>query len=370
MTQPIAEPESGLRSWLGLTAVLSAIAFVVFAVRAAQTFEIMAAVNAPVPWRTVILTQGAFWVAWSLWVLALVPLVRRVVERRPGPLASVAQMALLVAIPVVIVPALSLPVHKVVMVEGQGWPATFSHISGHNALTNLLLGAMVVTMTYGYLSVQRAGRLEMTAARLHGQLANAQLETLRAQLNPHFLFNALNSIAVLARRGRSDAVEQMVTQLAGLLRYALESARVQLLPLSEELTALSQYLAIEQVRHGSRLQVELDVPQALQRRLVPSFLLQPLAENAIRHGFIGADTVLHLTVQAEGSADRLILAVTDDGAGLERSDHSPDGVGLGNTRARLAGLYGKRAALTLSAGPEGRGVRVTVTVPIGDTSAP
>jgi LytS/YehU family sensor histidine kinase len=195
-------------------------------------------------------------------------------------------------------------------------------------------------------------------------LADAQLTTLRAQLDPHFLFNALNSVSVLARRGQVQDVDRMVGRLAGLLRHSLESSRAQLVTLRVELTALQHYLEIEQVRHGERLVVSVDVPDALRDRVVPSFLLQPLVENAIHHGFTDSLQSLHLEVVAREKEGTLTLTITDDGAGLPGAG-VPDGVGLSTTRARLAGLYGSRASLDLRPGDGGRGVRATVQIPDG-----
>jgi LytS/YehU family sensor histidine kinase len=160
----------------------------------------------------------------------------------------------------------------------------------------------------------------------------------------------------------------MVTRLAGLLRHSLESSRAQLVTLGVELTALRHYLEIEQVRHGARLIVTVDVPDALHDRIVPSFLFQPLVENAVRHGFTGPHDPLRLEVRATATAERLTLTVTDDGAGFQEDDSLPEGVGLGNTRARLAGLYGEGASLTLTPGPGGRGTSVSVTLPAAESA--
>lgn len=358
-----ADPDSASRRNPLLLLLLSATALVVFALRTIQAFEYNSALNAPLPWFTVVVTQGAYWVAWSIWSIALVPLVGRMVDRRPSLWASVPLFVLLALLPILIVPALSLPVHKLAMPPGQGWPASFHHLQGHNAPTNLLLGATLVAVAWGYLTIRRARQLETMAARLHGQLADAQLDTLRAQLNPHFLFNTLNSIAVLARRGQNESVEKMVTGLAGLLRHSLESSREQLVTLGVELAALRQYLEIEQIRFRERLETSIEVPENLHSRMVPSFLLQPLTENAIRHGFVDAETPLRLSVRAEASSEQLRLTIVDDGAGLGALENSPDGTGLGHTRARLAGLYGGKAELSLTAGPDGRGVTVRVVLP-------
>jgi LytS/YehU family sensor histidine kinase len=244
------------------------------------------------------------------------------------------------------------------------WPITsaYGHMATHDVLTNVLLSATIVGVVYGYLSLQRARHLEVAAAQLNEQLTRSQLDTLRAQINPHFLFNSLNSVAVLARRGKGAEVEHMVTRLADLLRHSLESSRAQLVTLRVELEAVRRYLDIEQVRFGERLVVVTEVADDLSDELVPSFLLQPLAENAVRHGFVDSTRPLHVTVRAvRDVTGGLTIIVADDGAGV-RGD-SNDGVGLANTRARLQGLFGERASLGRAAGERGVGTVVTVVLP-------
>ena len=328
----------------GLMAALIAVALLVYVASTAQTVQVMAGVGARLSWRTIALTQGAFALGWILWALVLV----RLMPRRP----PAAALALLVVLPAALVPAFAVPFHKLLLQPGTGWPASWAHIAGHNLLTNLLLGAAMVALAWGYLHMVRARALEVS-------LANAQLDTLRAQLDPHFLFNTLNSVAVLARRGDGEAVATMVTGLAELLRQSLASSRAQVVSLGSELAALRQYLAIEAVRFGERLRVTIDVPEALHGLAVPSFLLQPLAENALRHGWRDASSSLELKVSGAVEGGRLTLSLADDGIG---TDASAEGLGLGNTRARLAGLYGNRASLSLARGVNG-GTTVIVTLP-------
>lgn len=350
-------------------AILSGIALAAFAVRMAAQAQVMATAGVPMRWPPILATEAANWVGWTAWAAALVPLVRRMVERPSGSRASSAGILLgLAATPVIVVPLLASPVHWLGFGQGATLLGAFQHMVGHNAPINLLLGATMVGVANGYLGLQRARRLELTAARLHAQLADAQLETLRWQLNPHFLFNALNSIAVLARRGQVVPVEQMVTRLAGLLRHSLDSARSQLVPLRVELDALRHYLEIEEVRFGDRLVASVEVPDALLESTVPSFLLQPLVENAIRHGLTASHLPLRVAVSAGIEGPSLVLRITDDGAGLAERDPPTDGMGLGHTRARLAGLYGLRASLALAPGEGGRGARVTITLPVDPPS--
>lgn len=179
------------------------------------------------------------------------------------------------------------------------------------------------------------------AAQLEAQLAQAQLEALRLQLNPHFLFNTLHSIAALVRQAESQAAIQMIAGLSDLLRYTLENAGQQEVTLREELEVSERYLEIQQQRFSDRLQIELQIaPPTLDAQL-PSLILQPLLENAIRHGVArrGAGRV---EIRAVREAAWLKLEIHNDGAALPatRQSGEADGVGLRNTQARLQQLYG------------------------------
>jgi hypothetical protein len=341
---------------------LSGTALVVVMSRSAQIVHTTAETGAIAMWRPILATQGAFWLGWSLWAGLLVPIVRRLVDRPPSRKAGFSALVALAVVPPFLLPAVYAPVHWI-MFERQ-WPITsaYGHMATHDVLTNVLMSATIVGVVYGYLSLQRARRLEVAAAQLNEQLTKAQLDTLRAQINPHFLFNSLNGVAVLARRGKVAEVEHMVTRLADLLRHSLESSRTQLVTLRVELEAVRRYLDIEQIRFGDRLVVAIDVADSLLDRMVPSFLLQPLVENAIRHGPVDATSPLHIAIQATLRERRLIVTVRDDGAGLAAENERTDGIGLANTRARLQGLYGADASLTLSSGTSGIGTVVTVVL--------
>lgn len=207
-----------------------------------------------------------------------------------------------------------------------------------------------------------ARQRETQSARLAAQLADARLGALRMQLQPHFLLNSLNAVTVIVRDRDTATATRVLEQLGDLLRRVMRSDRPQEVALAEELEFVRQYLAIEQVRFPDRLRPEFVVPDALRTAAVPEFLLQPLVENAIRHGLarrVGA-TLLQVAARREG--DDLVLTVTDDGPGPEPAAAPAEGVGLGNTRERLSTLFGNRASLTLSRTPEG-GAAATVRVP-------
>lgn len=227
----------------------------------------------------------------------------------------------------------------------------------------LLLGAASAIIYY-----RQARDAELLASRLEAQLANAELLLLRSQLNPHFLFNTLHSIAALMHRDVDEA-DRMIARLGDLLRAALMGGQVQMVPLEEELDFARAYLEIEQVRYGNQLAISWDVDPAAHGALVPSFILQPVLENAIKHGLAPRRTGGLLEITAAIEDRNLRLQVRDDGVGLRaRAETRGTGIGLANTRARLEKLYGDTHRLTLSS-PSGGGTVVTLSVPLRLTAA-
>jgi signal transduction histidine kinase len=215
-----------------------------------------------------------------------------------------------------------------------------------------------------FLERQReALRLEVRASELQSQLAWAQLGALKAQLQPHFLFNTLNAIMTLVRQQKGPQAERMLGRLADLLRCVLDDIHAQEIPLRRELEYLRLYLAIEEVRFEDRLRVDITADPALLDALVPHMCLQPVVENAIRHGLGGSAGASRIAVRAWREDARLLLSVEDDGPGLPAPEAAkPPGIGLANTRARLARLYGDAAHLTLAAAVP-HGVVATVELP-------
>jgi LytS/YehU family sensor histidine kinase len=197
-----------------------------------------------------------------------------------------------------------------------------------------------------------ARRRETMALELRARLSEARLGALRRQLQPHFLYNVLNSIAMLARRGDNKAVVAVINQLGDLLRVVLDESPAELVPLREEVAFIERYLALEKVRFQDRLDIVIDVPQELAEERVPAFILQPLVENALRHGIGGVESGGTVTVRARREASHLVLEVADTGRG-SGNEAIVEGVGLRNTRARLAELYGESATLETVADAEG-----------------
>ena len=207
---------------------------------------------------------------------------------------------------------------------------------------------------------------ELRSAQLEGRLNEARLSALKAQLQPHFLFNTLNSISSLMYQD-VDAADAMLTRLSELLRLTIDRDR-QVVPLREELELVRRYLAIERIRFGDRLRVDYDVDPASREIPVPSLVLQPLVENAIRHSIARQERGGHIRISARCDSAQIELRVEDDGPGLPRGGVAHRGVGLGNTEARLAQLYPARSSIELSNRPGG-GVAVRIIIPVeGETT--
>lgn len=220
----------------------------------------------------------------------------------------------------------------------------------------------ILAVFYGVDAYRRWRERELVAARLATQLTQARLQALQMQLHPHFLFNTLQTISALIRRD-AEAAERMLARLGDLLRIVLERGEEPLVPLSQELEFVRKYLEIQQIRFRERLQVDWQIaPEALEME-VPTLILQPLVENALKHGLEGQPKPGSLKIGAQRLGDRLRLWVQDDGPGLH-SDRVRNGVGLSNIRERLVSLYGAAGSLQLTdRGPEG-GLQAVIELPI------
>jgi sensor histidine kinase YesM len=205
--------------------------------------------------------------------------------------------------------------------------------------------------------------LRVEAAELQTQLTASRLSVLKAQLQPHFLFNTLNAITVLVRQNKTEAAEEMLTRLGDLLRAILHDAEVQEVPLRRELECLKLYLGIEKVRFGNRLETVFKVEPETLDAAVPHMSLQPLVENAVHHGVSRRAAVGCIHVSARRSDEHLEIRICDNGPGLP-VDSIPNqaGVGLKNTRTRLRQLYKDAAALKVEPGNP-CGVIATVQIP-------
>lgn len=208
-----------------------------------------------------------------------------------------------------------------------------------------------------------AFELKVQASELARQLATAQLSALKMQLQPHFLFNTLGAIVVLIQQQKTTQAEAMVEKLGDLLRLTLEDVEAQEVPLWRELEFLRLYLSIEQVRFQDRLRVRIVPAPELSDVLVPHMVLQPIVENAVRHGLGQSEEAVTIEVGATSANGSLALVVSDNGPGLFLPKDGHSGIGLANTKNRLARLYGDSAGLVMEQ-EAGQGVRVTITLPI------
>jgi len=223
-------------------------------------------------------------------------------------------------------------------------------------LWGLIIYLFILTVGHAYRYYRTLRVREVEAAELRRQVVEAQLRALKMQLHPHFLFNTLHSIGTLVRKGEREAALGMLAGLGDLLRYSLENEDRQEVPLEDEIDFLRRYLEVEQMRFSDRLEVSFDVEPGVLRASVPNMILQPLVENAIRHG-LGPNRGRRRVVVSAGRRDGVLrLEVRDDGARRERG-WRPDedtGVGLRNVRERLERLYGDEGRLEVVAGePEG-----------------
>ncbi len=210
-----------------------------------------------------------------------------------------------------------------------------------------------------------AAQLQLRASELEKQLVQSRLSALRMQLHPHFLFNTLNSIVVLVRQGKKEDADQMLTNLSELLRRTLEEWENQEVPLRTEVEFLRLYLDIERVRFQDRLRIEVALEPETLDALVPCFLLQPVVENAVRHGVAKASAG-KVALRSRRIGSTLEFRISDDGPGLaNRKDACGNGVGLSNTRARLQQLYGTEQCLDLES-PENGGTVATIRIPYRD----
>jgi two-component system, LytTR family, sensor kinase len=206
----------------------------------------------------------------------------------------------------------------------------------------------------------RARERELEAVRMKSQLAEARLEALTAQLQPHFLFNTLQAISTLITHD-PVAADRMLHSLSDLLREVLRRGEREV-PLEEELRVLEPYLDLSRWRFGERLAITIDASADARRALVPFFVLQPLVENALQHGLGSRAGAGSIDIRAAREHDRLWLTVTDDGAGSNGSDSRRGSIGLPNMKARLEEMYGGAYTLELGAAPTG-GFQVRIGIP-------
>ncbi|MEO8029799.1 MAG: histidine kinase [Gemmatimonadota bacterium] len=318
---------------------------------------------------------GAAFPGWMLWGL-LSPLIFWICGRvrlswppAPGPLATHLGLSVLVGM-----------IHTAVHASA-GWyfevrPSSLSLPDYYSVSLfdwmpiNILMYWSVVGTYYGLDYYRRYQEARLEAAELSQRLTAARLDALQSQLHPHFLFNTLNAAVALVRTENGPGAIAVLTQLGDILRHLLHGTAEPEITLAEELAFLDRYLAIERIRFSNRLSVAVSVPEELTSALVPNLILQPLVENAIRHGLGADDAAGRLTISAAARGGQLLLEVRNDGPSLPGawSVERYGGVGLNNTRSRLSHLYGESAMLSL-ANDSPSGVIARVTLPLHRTPA-
>lgn len=228
--------------------------------------------------------------------------------------------------------------------------------------TELLLYGFLVGITTLVQFQIRAQRDAMKSLELERQLSAAHLRALQMQMEPHFLFNTLNAITTLVELGRQTEALEALTHLNALLKTTLSQGTPEKIPLARELEFIENYLAIEQIRFADRLKVEMKVASAALDGLVPCFLLQPIIENAIRHGIahLEEDGAIHTSIRREG--DKLQFTVRDNGPGLKMPSIPGHGIGLKNTEQRLSHFY-QNAYNFVAMEPKSGGFEVSITIP-------
>ena len=230
---------------------------------------------------------------------------------------------------------------------------------------------IVAALCFAYEHFLRSRQQEEQTQALRAELAQAQLQALRMQVNPHFLFNTLNAIAVLVRGGETSKAGRTLRLLSDMLRATFKGADVQMAPLREEIDLVERYLEIEEIRFGDRLRVEIEVDPDVSEVPVPYLLLQPLVENAVRHGIAPHAEAGVVRVSARPTTTQgqkgVELVVADSGSGFPKDPETllaeSEGVGLANTKRRLETLYGDAHTLELGTAAEG-GARVTLQIPL------
>ena len=336
---------------------------------AARGFFISVSQGRAIDWVRLVGFEFLYWYVWAAFTPAVIWFANRFELPRDkwiGMLLALVAFGLLIA-PLQATVEYSLAYAIDVM---RGVPAAdmeqrrriLARLIAIETFTNFIIYALIVCGNYAYQYYQRYREREMRAVELEGRLAQAELQNLKMQLHPHFLFNTLNTISVLMMRD-ADLANRMLIRLSDLLRVTLDNAGNQIVPLRQELDFLRGYLEIEQTRFQDRLTTSFDISPATLDARVPYLILQPLVENALRHGITTRPGAGHIEVRAAVENGSLLMQVRDNGVGLDGTFKK--GIGLANTEARLNQLYGTAHQFQVNNLPAG-GLLVTITIPFDE----
>ena len=342
----------GLCLWVGLVSL----------------FAVQAVVVNSEPWSSSLNRACSFWLLWLFFLPAVVWLSLRLPLEQPRILLQIGihltACALVIAFTQIAYRTF-LPLPQPTPDASQAPPKGMGS-PGMLAAPYILIYLMAMSACVAFAHFRKSQERERRAIELEARLAQAKLQALRMQINPHFLFNTLNAISSLVHTNPRIA-DDMITDLSELFRVSLESSDNQEIPLSRELELLRCYLAIEQRRFGERLQIKQDADPKILDALVPTLILQPIVENAIRHGIEPQAAVGKIAVRVLRDDNKIIISVSDNGKkpvdfSLAENKSGRRGVGLANTRARLQQLYGKKQSLSIRQSELG-GWTVEITVP-------
>lgn len=323
----------------------------------------------PLPWSTSLLLQMPQAYAWAIATPAILWLGRRFPFERGRWLTSIPihlATCLILVFVVDLIFAFQVTHLLPQPPNAKGVVARAAQFFIVWVLSDGLLYWTILSVSYAAEHHRRLRERELTASQLETQLVQADLQALKMQLHPHFLFNALHTIGSLVRTGDRDNAVRVVAGLGDLLRRVLDSAAQQEVPLKQELDFIRTYLDIEQIRFRDRLKIAINADPDILDAKVPHLILQPLVENAIRHGIAPHASAGYLMVGARRVDDQLQLVVRDDGPGLCNDENGADparlGIGLSNTRARLTRLYGSEGELEVGNAPDG-GLEARIALP-------
>ncbi|MBV8146890.1 MAG: histidine kinase [Gammaproteobacteria bacterium] len=351
--------------WLAIAALW----LVIGVIDACQTVFPMRAQGMHHAWVALFITLLASWLPWAL----ATPVVMELTRRYPLFRTPVAQGIMVHAAMLAVICVMSAAWYALLEFTLNPWAVpnpTDSYLTlmlaklTYDVLTSLVAYALIMGITEFVASRERLARSQTEAAELRAELSEAKLAALRQQLEPHFIFNALNSACGLVRSNQNESAVRMLVGLSDYLRSAAERSQRPLVTLGDEVDYLEKYLDVQKFRFGARLQVAIDVPAELLPAMVPSLLLQPLAENAIKHGI--SRRVDGGAIQLSGSrvTDKLRLAMRNTAPPTDsQADSRGLGIGLSNLRARMNMLYGDGYELTMHRS-DSESVEVHITLPL------
>jgi two-component system, LytTR family, sensor kinase len=305
---------------------------------------------------------------WYVWAVLSLPVIK--FARRYPPEAGVSWRVGFIHLGAALVCSLAFVVLRAAVGQVHGWvidePVTFAEVFRPLLVKtfpfNLLIYGVIVSVSHAIDYYRKYHERTVQALELEKHLTEARLQSLLRQLKPHFLFNSLNGIASLMYSDVA-AADKMLVRLSELLRLSMSHSGAPLAPLRDEIAFLEKYLEIERIRFRDRLAYSLHIDPAVLEAAVPSLVLQPIVENAIRHGIEPHARPGKIEVRAARDGGELVLTILDNGAGMPAGGFTREGIGVANTRARLAELYGPRQRFTFSNRPEG-GLCVTVAIPL------